>query len=59
MRPFPDDVLAELKRASFEVIEEQAAADEMSGKVWASMKAYMEQVKPWTEISSQYFVNRR
>lgn len=59
LRPFPDDVLAELKRASFEVIEEQAAADEMSGRVWASMKAYMEQVKPWTEISSQYFVNRR
>jgi TRAP-type mannitol/chloroaromatic compound transport system substrate-binding protein len=59
LRPFPDDVLAELKRASNEVIEEQAAADEMSGRVWASMTAYMEQVKPWTEIGSQYFVNRR
>jgi TRAP-type mannitol/chloroaromatic compound transport system substrate-binding protein len=59
LRPFPDDVLAELKRVSLEVIEEQAAADEMSGRVWASMKAYMEQVRPWTEIGSQYFVNRR
>jgi TRAP-type mannitol/chloroaromatic compound transport system substrate-binding protein len=59
LRPFPDDVLAELKRVSNEVIEEQAAADEMSGRVWASMTAYMEQVKPWTEIGSQYFVNRR
>ena len=59
LRPFPDDVLTELKRASIEVIEEQAAADEMSGKVWTSIKTYMEQVKPWTEIGSQYFVNRR
>ena len=59
LRPFPDDVLAELKGASLAVLEDQAAADEMSGKVWTSMKAYMEQVRPWTEIGSQYFVNRR
>jgi TRAP-type mannitol/chloroaromatic compound transport system substrate-binding protein len=59
LRPFPDEVLAELKRASLEVIEEQAAADEMSGKVWMSMKSYMDQVRPWTEIGSQYFVNHR
>ena len=59
LRPFPDEVLAELKRVSFEVIEEQAAADPMSGKVWTSMKSFIEQVRPWTEIGSQYFVNRR
>jgi len=59
LRPFPDEVLAELKRASLEVIEEQAASDEMSGRVWTSMKAYMDQVKPWTEVGSQYFVNYR
>jgi TRAP-type mannitol/chloroaromatic compound transport system substrate-binding protein len=59
LRPFPDAVLAELKRVSMEVIEEQAAADPMSGKVWESMKAYMDQVKPWTAIGSQYFVNHR
>ena len=59
LRPFPDDVLTELRSASLDVLDEQAAADEMSGKVWASMKAYMEQVRPWTEIGSQYFVDRR
>ncbi len=59
LRPFPDEVLAELKKASIEVIEEQAASDEMSGKVWASLTSFMEQVKPWTEVGSQYFVNRR
>jgi TRAP-type mannitol/chloroaromatic compound transport system substrate-binding protein len=59
LRPFPDEVLAELKRASFEVLEAQAARDEMSGRVWASMKAFTEQVRPWTEIGTQYFLNRR
>ncbi|MGD2128054.1 MAG: TRAP transporter substrate-binding protein [Lysobacterales bacterium] len=59
LRPFPDDVLAELKRVSTEVIEEAAAADEMSGKVWASLKDFMARVKPWTAIGSQYFVNHR
>jgi TRAP-type mannitol/chloroaromatic compound transport system substrate-binding protein len=59
LRAFPDEVLAELKRISFEVLEELAAADEMSGKIWASFKAYLEQVRSWTEVGSQYFLNRR
>ena len=59
LRAFPDEVLAELKRVSFEVLEEVAATDEMAGKIWASIKAYQETVRPWTEISSQYFVNHR
>ena len=59
LRAFPDDVLAELRKVSFEVFEEQAADDPMSAKVWASMKSYMDQVRPWTAIGSQYFVNHR
>jgi TRAP-type mannitol/chloroaromatic compound transport system substrate-binding protein len=59
LRPFPDEVLAELKRATAEVIEEQAAADEMSGKVWASYRSFLERVRKSTEIGSQNFVNRR
>ena len=59
LRPFPDDVLAELKRVSFELMEEQAAADEMSGKVWASLKTYLEKVRPSTAAGSQYFVDHR
>ncbi len=59
LRAFPDEVLAELKRVSFEVLEEVAAEDEMSGRVWASLKAYQGTVRRWTEISSQYFLNHR
>ena len=59
LRAFPDEVLAEFKRVSFEVLEEVAAKDEMSGKIWASLKAYQDTVRRWTEISSQYFLNHR
>lgn len=59
LRAFPDEVLAELKRVSFEVLEEVAEEDEMAGEVWASMKAYLDKVRFWTEIGSQYFVNHR
>ena len=59
LRAFPDEVLAEFKRVSFEVLEEVAATDEMAGKIWASIKAYQETVQQWTEIGSQYFVNHR
>jgi hypothetical protein len=41
------------------MIEEQAANDPMSGKVWASLKAYMENTRNSTAVGSQYFVNHR
>jgi len=59
LRAFPDEVLAEFKRVSFEVLEELAAEDEMAGKIWASLKVYQGTVRQWTEIGSQYFVNHR
>jgi TRAP-type mannitol/chloroaromatic compound transport system substrate-binding protein len=59
LRAFPDEVLAELKRVSYEVLEGLAADDEMSGRVWASLKAYLETIRGWTRIGSQYYVNHR
>ena len=59
LRAFPDEVIDELKRASQEVLEEQAASDELSGRVWQSLKDYMERARLSTEIGSQAFVNRR
>jgi TRAP-type mannitol/chloroaromatic compound transport system substrate-binding protein len=59
LRAFPDDVLAELKRVSFEMLEEKAAADEMSARVWASLKTYLQRVKFSTAVGSQYFIDHR
>ena len=59
LRPFPDEVLAEFKRVTMEVLEEVAAGDEMAGKIWDSLKTYQATVRKWTEVGSQYFINHR
>jgi len=59
LREFPADVLAELKRVTFEILEEQAAEDPLSAKVWASQKAFLEQVRGWTRIGPQSMVEHR
>ena len=59
IRPFPDDVIDELKRISTEVLQELAAKDEMSGKAYASFLAYYKIVAGWSEISERFFLNHR
>ena len=57
--PFPDDVLAELKRHSFDIVEELAATDQMVRETWESFRQYMENIKRWTDIGERYFLNHR
>ena len=59
LRNFPDVVLKELKSISEQVVEEEAAKDPLSTKVWASQKAFKEQVMQWTQNSEQAFLKAR
>ncbi|CAN8139251.1 Monocarboxylate 2-oxoacid-binding periplasmic protein all3028 [uncultured Thiomicrorhabdus sp.] len=59
LRHFPDDVLKELKTISEQVVEEEAKADALSEKVWASQKAFKEQVSKWTNVSEFAFLKAR
>lgn len=59
LRHFPDSVLKELKSISEQVLEEAAAADKLSAKVWTSQKAFKEQVSLWTEVSEGAFLKAR
>ena len=59
LRAFPDDVLTELERRTFEIIEELAASDEMVRDTWASFKDFMATIRPWTDIGERYLLNRR
>ncbi|MGC9387239.1 MAG: TRAP transporter substrate-binding protein [Hydrogenovibrio sp.] len=59
LRFFPDSVLKELKKLSAEVIEETAAKDPLSAKVWASQKAFRAQVSKWTNVSELSFLQAR
>jgi TRAP-type mannitol/chloroaromatic compound transport system substrate-binding protein len=57
IRAFPDEVLAELKRISLEVIEELAAEDPLVERVWTSYREFQTQARGWQLISEQAILN--
>ncbi|MDH5784875.1 MAG: TRAP transporter substrate-binding protein [Chromatiales bacterium] len=59
LRPFPDEVLAQLKRVSDEVVAEIAEKDPMSRKVYESFKAFRDQASAWHEVSERAYLNAR
>jgi TRAP-type mannitol/chloroaromatic compound transport system substrate-binding protein len=56
---FPDDVLRELKKLSDVVLDEEAAKDALSTKVWASQKAFRDSVQKWTDIAEGAIIRAR
>ncbi len=59
LRRFPDDVLLKLRALSVEVLNEEAAKDPMTAKVYAAFTAYAKQVAAWNKISEQAYLNTR
>ncbi|TEW49267.1 TRAP transporter substrate-binding protein [Psychromonas algicola] len=57
--PYPEDVLKKLNELSEQVVKEESEKDEMSKKVYASYKAYRDQVMKWHDISERAFLNAR
>lgn len=59
LRPFPEDVLAALKVAADETLEEVAATDELSKKAYDSFVEFRKNVRAWHEISERAYINAR
>lgn len=59
LRKFPDDVLAAIARESKTVIEEAAASDDITRRVFESYKAELSRVKEWSRISDEAFLSTR
>ncbi len=59
LKRFPDEVLDAMQEQSELVLGELAAQSELNGRIWASMKAFQEQVKPMHEISEKELYNWR
>ncbi|WP_319381090.1 TRAP transporter substrate-binding protein [Thiomicrorhabdus sp.] len=59
LRHFPDDVLKALKNIAQQVMDEQAKADPLAAKVWASQQTFRDQVSKWTEVSEQAYLRAR
>ena len=59
LRKFPDEVLAQLKNVSDEVVAEVANKDPMSKKVYESFKAFRDQASAWHDVSERAYLNAR
>lgn len=60
MHPLPESVMQALKVASAEVMAEQSAADAQFAKVYASYKAFQDNVSQYHQMSEQtYYQNRQ
>ena len=59
VKKLPDDVLAEFKRLSAEVVEELASEDHLSRRIAESMKAFAIQAKAYHGISEEAYYNAR
>lgn len=58
-RPLPEDVLAALRRASDQALEEIAAADPMAGRVYESVRAFRARARAWHEVSEVAYYRAR
>lgn len=59
LKRFPDEVLTAMRDESERVLGELAGQNELNGRIWASMKAFLEQVRPMHEISEKELYNWR
>lgn len=59
LRRFPDDVIKKLRELSEQVVAEIAQKDELSSKVYASYKKFLDQAKEWSGISELTYLQAR
>ena len=56
LRRFPDEVLTRLKELTYEVMDDLAARDPLSARIWESYRSFMEQSREWQRIGEQAFL---
>jgi TRAP-type mannitol/chloroaromatic compound transport system substrate-binding protein len=59
LRRFPDEVLNKLNTISDEYMYELSTGTELMGRIYDSYQAYMQIVRPWTDISERALLNLR
>lgn len=57
VKTFPPDVMAALRAANAELLDEFAAADSLAAEIIASQREYLDRVRTWTAISDQAYLN--
>jgi len=59
VNPLPMEVLASLREASYQVLENIAANDELAGRVHASQQAFMANTVPYQRITEEAYIEVR
>ncbi len=59
LRTFSDEILLAMKRVALEVLEEIAAGDDFTGRVYESYKASLARTSYWSEISEHSYARAR
>lgn len=57
VKDFPAEVISALEEANERLLAEHAAKDELAKKIQESQAAYIEQVRPWSNISHRAYLN--
>ncbi|WP_417670820.1 TRAP transporter substrate-binding protein [Roseibium sp.] len=59
VRFYPDEVLDQMRKLSVEVLEEFAARDPLSGRIYGSYVAAAKRLGPWSSVSVRRFLEAR
>ncbi|MGQ0384251.1 MAG: TRAP transporter substrate-binding protein [Gammaproteobacteria bacterium] len=59
VRPFPDDVMRELKRLTAEILEEAAGKDALFRRTLDSVQAFRARMQPYLDIAERALLNAR
>lgn len=59
LRKLPDDVLKAAAEASIEVLEETAARDDLTGRIYESFKMSLARSREWSSISEEAYMAAR
>lgn len=57
IKTFPEAIMQALRKANQELLVEKAKADPMAKRILDSQSAYLEEVRAWTKISDQAYLN--
>ena len=56
-RTFPDEVMEALRASTKKLLAEMAEKDPLTKKIVDSQREYLEQIRPWTNISDRAYLN--
>jgi TRAP-type mannitol/chloroaromatic compound transport system substrate-binding protein len=59
LRQFPESVLKELAKVSYQIMSERASQDKLSQEVFDSIMMFKKRISPWAKVSLQTYLTAR